>query len=136
MDNKFQKQYRIPSARATWHDYNGGAYFVTICTKKREHFFGEIENAIMQLSATGKFADENLHDITHHYPYAEIPLWVVMPNHIHVVVFIDGEKFPYQRGNGVDCRDGAQLTVSNPPLPNSQTKKVLNLRGRPDFKIV
>jgi REP element-mobilizing transposase RayT len=36
----------------------------------------------MQLSATGKFANENLQDISHHYPYAEIPLWVVMPNHI------------------------------------------------------
>lgn len=33
-DDKFQDQYRIPSARAIWHDYNGGTYFVTICTKK------------------------------------------------------------------------------------------------------
>jgi REP element-mobilizing transposase RayT len=55
MGDKFQNQYRIPSARAIWHDYNGGAYFVTICTKNREHFFGEIENSIMQLTAIGQF---------------------------------------------------------------------------------
>ncbi len=39
---KFQNRFRIPSARANWHDYNGGVYFVTICTKNREHYFGEI----------------------------------------------------------------------------------------------
>ena len=28
--------------RAQWHNYNGGLYFVTFCTKNREHYFGEI----------------------------------------------------------------------------------------------
>jgi len=41
--DKFQNKYRIPSARANWHDYNGGIYFITICTKYRVHYFGEIE---------------------------------------------------------------------------------------------
>ena len=40
--DKYQNKYRVPSARANWHDYNGGVYFVTICTKNREHYFGEI----------------------------------------------------------------------------------------------
>ncbi|MDR3093714.1 MAG: hypothetical protein LBU62_03600 [Bacteroidales bacterium] len=117
MDSKFQNKYRIPSARATFHDYNGGAYFVTICTKHHAHFFGEIvhtpvetvrapslqDEPQMQFTATGNFANENLRDITVHYPYAEIPLWVVMPNHIHAIVFIDGDI--------AICRDGAR-TVS------------------------
>jgi len=41
-DKKFQNKYRIQSARATWHDYGGGAYFVTVRTKNGEHYFGEI----------------------------------------------------------------------------------------------
>jgi putative transposase len=45
---KFQNKYRIPSARAEWHDYNGGVYFITICTAGREHYFGRIENDRMQ----------------------------------------------------------------------------------------
>ncbi len=40
--DKFQNRFRITSARAYWHDYNGGIYFITICTKNREHYFGEI----------------------------------------------------------------------------------------------
>ena len=43
MMDKFQNKYRIPSARAQWWDYaNAGAYFITICTAHRVHYFGEI----------------------------------------------------------------------------------------------
>ncbi|HZL10200.1 MAG TPA: hypothetical protein VFC65_09395 [Prolixibacteraceae bacterium] len=43
MSDKFQDRYRIPSARAGWWNYGwSGAYFVTICTAHREHYFGEI----------------------------------------------------------------------------------------------
>ena len=39
-EEKFKDRYRIPSTRAAWHDYLGGAYFVTICTKCRDFFLG------------------------------------------------------------------------------------------------
>ena len=48
MSDKFQQKYRIPSARATFHNYDGGAYFVTICTEEMKHFFGEISNMEMK----------------------------------------------------------------------------------------
>jgi len=41
-DNKFKGTYRIPSARAQWHDYEGGEYFVTICTPTHGHFSGNL----------------------------------------------------------------------------------------------
>jgi|GEM_PF-309583 len=204
---KFYNKYRISSSRALWHGYDGGVYFVTICTQNREHYFGEIvvgdcingtgnccingtqycrdvarrvstktgmgigmktssetvvgtgtngtrycgknvvgnccingtrycrdvarrvstktgmgmemetlsgtgmetgteietlsetassvaEQPKMQLSEIGIIATENFANVTLHYPYAEIPLFVVMPNHIHAVVMIDGAKTP------------------------------------------
>ena len=30
------------SPRANFHDYSGGDYFVTICTRDKEHYFGQI----------------------------------------------------------------------------------------------
>ena len=100
-DNLFQHQYRIPSARANWHGYDGGEYFVTICTQNREHYLGEIvknnnDEPEMALTSIGRFAEEQIRNVTCHYSYAEIPLWVVMPNHIHIIVVI---------GNDVNCRD-------------------------------
>jgi len=103
-DEKFGNRYRTKSARALWHDYGGGAYFVTVCTKNREHLFGEIVRcaptaATVQLTKLGQFLHENLQNVNAHYPYAEIPVFVVMPNHWHAIVFIDGDKTPYERGN-------------------------------------
>ena len=37
------ERYRINSARRAGYDYSqAGGYFITICTKNRERFFGEI----------------------------------------------------------------------------------------------
>lgn len=87
--DKFQHKYRIPSARAKWHDYNGGEYFITICTAGRDHYLGEIRDGVMILSVLGKYTVENLERINQHYPYCVVPLFVVMPNHIHAIVVID-----------------------------------------------
>ncbi|MBR6490715.1 MAG: hypothetical protein IKT02_00105 [Bacteroidales bacterium] len=53
MDDLFQNRYRIQTARAKWHGYDGGIYFVTLCTAGREHYFGEIENGT---DVNGNFA--------------------------------------------------------------------------------
>lgn len=48
-----------------------------------------------QLSEIGRYAYEQFMNVKTHYPYAEIPLFVVMPNHIHAIVMIDGNHVPY-----------------------------------------
>ena len=45
--NRFKDKYRIQSARASWHDYNSGAYFVTICTAEQVCYFGTISDGKM-----------------------------------------------------------------------------------------
>ena len=88
--DRFQNKYRIPSARAVWHEYNGGAYFVTICTAERVHCFGEITDGEMELSNIGCIAEKCFLQMTAHYPYTSILSFVIMPNHIHAIIFIDG----------------------------------------------
>ena len=96
-DLKYKDKYRIPSARAAWHDYDGGSYFITICTKYREHDFGEIEDGKMILSEIGTHTQKCIEEITQHNPYAEIPLHVIMPNHLHLIVVIDYDKTPHDK---------------------------------------
>ena len=96
-DLKYKDKYRIPSARATWHDYDGGSYFITICTKYREHDFGEIEDGKMILSEIGAHTQKCIEEISQHNPYAEIPLHVIMPNHLHLIVVIDSDKIPHDK---------------------------------------
>ena len=89
--------------RANWHYYNGAEYFVTICTNGREHYFGEVRDGQTQLTAVGKCLRTQIENVQNHYPYAAIPLYVIMPNHVHLIVVIDGGKTPYDR----TCRDAA-----------------------------
>lgn len=54
MSDKFNDKYRIKSARLADYDYrNEGIYYVTICTKNREHFFGECNDGIVLLNDLG-----------------------------------------------------------------------------------
>ena len=179
----FQNKYRISSARATWHDYNGGAYFITVCTKNREHYFGEIcrrdvayhvspENAhdchknvagdyknvagdcrdvachvstgetIMQLTKIGQYLHENLQNATIHYPYAEIPLYVVVPNHWHAIIFIDDDKIPVKNcrdvarhvspENANDCRENVAGDCRD-VARHVSTEKMRNIRNQQGF---
>ncbi|MGB4206181.1 MAG: hypothetical protein WBJ84_11275 [Bacteroidales bacterium] len=99
----FQNKYRIPSTRAPWHGYDGGIYFVTVCTNGMEHYFGTIDDVPqMNLSEIGRYAHEIYSRCNEFYPYAEIPLYVVMPNHIHAVVFIDANDDVLTRRDAIN----------------------------------
>lgn len=88
---KFNNKYRIASARAPWWDYaNAGAYFITICTRHRIHYFGEISNGTMQLSHVGILADVFWYEIPQHSKNVELGAFVVMPNHIHGILILYG----------------------------------------------
>ena len=108
--DKFQNKYRIPSARAVWHDYNDGNYFITICTKNREHYFGEIVNGEMILNDLGIKLNELIAEIPSHHPYAKTPVYQIMPNHLHLIVCIDGSRVARRdvpNRTDVACRDAA-----------------------------
>ena len=90
MPDKYQNKYRIPSARLqTWDYSSNGAYFITICTAKRHHYFGEMINGEMQLSEIGKMANQCWLEIPEHFQFVSLDAFVVMPNHLHGIIIID-----------------------------------------------
>lgn len=94
--DKYKNKYRIQSARATWWNYGwAGAYFITICTKNRNHYFGEIEQGEknkMNLSNCGILANVFWHEIKNHAQNVELGAFVVMPNHIHGILILGGNS--------------------------------------------
>ncbi|HUX53328.1 MAG TPA: transposase [Williamwhitmania sp.] len=88
---KFQNKYRIPSTRLQHWDYGQpAAYFVTICTKGRENHFGDVVNGKMNLSGVGIIADILWHEIKNHTQNIELGEFVVMPNHVHGILILNG----------------------------------------------
>jgi len=88
----YQEKYRIESARlANWDYAAGGWYFVTICTANRMPVFGQIVAGHVQLSKVGAIAEAELQALPEHYKNVSIDEHIVMPNHVHAIVMIDGE---------------------------------------------
>ena len=88
--DKYKNRYRISSSRLqSWNYGWNGAYFVTICTANRKHYFGEIINNKMGLSQIGKLAEKYWHEIPQHFPFVKLGAFVVMPNHVHGIIIID-----------------------------------------------
>lgn len=111
---KFQNKYRTSSIRAQWWDYGwNGAYFITICTQDREHYFGEIQKDKMVLSEVGIIADILWHQIPIHHKNVELGDFVVMPNHIHGILIIDKQLDNIDVDN---VETGHALSL--PPLPS------------------
>ena len=101
------------SPRAKWHNYNGADYFVTICTGGRINYFGSIVDGKTQLTAVGEYAKQCIEKIGVIYKNVQVPLYVIMPNHIHLIIIVgdnDAETTPsvglsyYGSWNNADTR--------------------------------
>jgi putative transposase len=76
--------------RLAEYDYrSAGRYFITICTKDRVHYFGEVRNGVMEPSDMGIIVRDLWPDIPIDFPHAQAGEMVVMPNHIHGVIIIE-----------------------------------------------
>ncbi|MES2274532.1 MAG: transposase [Bacteroidota bacterium] len=95
MEDKYKGKYRVQPARLKGWDYGSdGYYFVTICTKNRIPYFGSIKtdlNGIASLQKThiAEIAYDNWLKIPEHHPFVELDEIVIMPDHIHVILFIN-----------------------------------------------
>ena len=88
--------------RLAEYDYaTPGAYFITICTRNKQCLFGQIlqDNSFgepyMQYSAIGEIAKICLLDIESHYDNVKINNWIIMPNHVHMLVQITERINPF-----------------------------------------
>lgn len=104
MPSIFFSKYRIDPAR--WPKWNYGwpaAYFITICTKKREQYFGQINGNYMLLSPLGELvAKEWMHTIELRKDMRlQLGTFVVMPNHLHGIIIVGDNEY-----NGLDAKHG------------------------------
>lgn len=80
MEKPVRKPTRIP-----YYDYSSdNYYFVTICTHEKKCIFGSVK----ELSRYGKIAADSVVDIPIHHSGVRIDKYVIMPNHVHMIVII------------------------------------------------
>ncbi len=83
--------------RLKGYDYSTpGAYFVTICTKDRKqllsHIVGDDAHIVPQnrLLDDGLVCDKYIKNIDVKYEDVTVDKFIIMPNHIHLIIFLHG----------------------------------------------
>lgn len=101
---KYKNKYRSETTRLKNHDYGSDDwYFVTICTKNRERYFGEIiqQTGIQNLASLhptpiGKIAHQYWLEIPNHFPFVILDEFVIMPDHVHGLIYFNKPEYPYR----------------------------------------
>lgn len=84
-----RKPNRLPD-----FDYSSnGAYFVTICTENRRNILSEIVGDGFPVpKKPGMIAEMFIHMIPDKYPCVRVDKYVIMPDHIHIILFIERDE--------------------------------------------
>jgi REP element-mobilizing transposase RayT len=86
-DLKYRKSIRFSDYDYTKH----GMYFVTICSKNAERIFSDIKDDSVLLSEIGQIIENAVLNIPGIYKNVKIDCYVIMPNHIHVILTFDAD---------------------------------------------
>lgn len=115
---KFKNKYRIESNRWQYWDYSApGRYFITICIQHRKCILGRVTNGEMELSPLGEMVKTEIEKIPQYHPRALLDEWVIMPNHIHLLI----ELGAYDYANGVTVEKIHEFSLPSPvpsPVPS------------------
>ena len=135
------KPHHRRSIRLKGYDYTQpGAYFVTIVTHNRTHLFGQVVNGEMVQNVFGKIVEEEWFRTAQVRPYVELfeHEFVVMPNHIHGIIWIVehddvGAQRPHQTRRGNPQQRNTTIPRGHHPvlqIRGDQTHKRIALHTR------
>jgi REP element-mobilizing transposase RayT len=77
------------SIRLPGRDYGRpNGYFVTVCVLEKMCLFGAVQNGEMILNDNGKIVSEEWKGLGRRFSSVYLDAWVVMPNHLHGIVWL------------------------------------------------
>ena len=90
------------ATRLTGFDYNtNGAYFITICTQDRRKLLSRVVGddvlgvpKSVELLPHGKIAEKYINQLNDFYDNVKVEGYVIMPNHIHIMLFVSENGTP------------------------------------------
>lgn len=123
----FKNKYRVESTRLPHWDYGqAGYYYVTICTKNRQPFFGTIVQDDILLSPIGNIVAEEWLKTAVIRPNIQLDAWIIMPNHVHLIVVI---IYKIKSSNVETPRRGVSTTTQRSQTLAASKKWVANTLG-------
>ena len=95
----FQAHPLRRSLRLEHYDYSRpGAYFITSCTLNRDPLLAKVESGAIQPTRAGTIVERVWHSLPTRFPSVQLDAFVIMPNHIHGVVWLRAVTADSERG--------------------------------------
>ena len=102
------KPIRKPNRLENYDYSQNGVYFLTFCTNERKQILSRIEGAAdlfslptVHLTQSGQIINTAIEKIPERYPGVFVDRFVIIPNHVHLLVRIDPcgrfDNRPYER---------------------------------------
>ena len=86
-----EKHHRRSIRLPNYNYGQAGAYFVTMCTYKKQGWFGDVKRGEMQLNLIGQIVVQEWLKSSAIRQEIELDEWVLMPNHLHGIVWIQDQ---------------------------------------------
>ena len=143
MEKKERKKIRLAN-----YDYSSvGAYFITLCTKNKEHNLSRIIVGdglpVPKNTIYGDVVNRYISEIKIKYPSVSVEKYVIMPNHIHMIIVIsqNGTENPSPTISAVMGWYKYQTTKAINNIKNSSSEKFWQrsyfdhiIRGQQDYE--
>ena len=90
---------RKPNRLSSFDYSSPGGYFITVCTDKHQNLFWDNVGASIArpqdvcLSVLGYIVDADINNISLHYPAFSVVHYVIMPNHVHLLLLIRSDNY-------------------------------------------
>ena len=87
---------RKPNRLSRFDYTQNGAYFITVCTQDRKPILWDVGDGFpvppspqnVPLSRMGKIVRRQIGEISEHFPSVTVDRFVIMPDHIHLILFL------------------------------------------------
>lgn len=124
--------HRKPNRLKNYDYSSSGYYFITICTKNRQEYFGNIVNNKMNLNEMGMIIQNIIESLSNHH-CVDLDIYQIMPNHIHFILII-----PYRRGIARNAPTFGNITPGSLPciirsFKSESSKQIHRLIDKPQF---
>ena len=130
--------------RLKGYDYSTpGAYFLTICVKDKKQLLSKIvgddEGIVPQnnLSEIGLICDRYINNINIKYENVTVDKYVIMPNHIHLIVFLHGTMRASSPTKNIETIIRSFKTMVTKEIGNSIWQRSYHdhiIRGEKDYR--
>ncbi|MGI8482988.1 MAG: transposase [Thermomicrobiales bacterium] len=113
MDRRMYPDRQRKPTRLREYDYRTPAlYHVVMCTHHRTCRFGTIEHNAMEINEAGVMISDVWTAIPAHFPRVSLDAFVVMPNHVHGIIWIEPDEFETAPSLGDVAKWFKSVTVS------------------------